>query len=864
MQPTRAPVRSRRWSRVVHLLAAAGLGILSASCGDDPVAVPILQPTALDLERQAFRVRIDLASGEMTVVKPSSGFMRSAAGGPSLSIISDDGIELTTENLTRQTVSGMTIVKFDVTITNKFHSVDLVTSTFPKPPAGIDAVLLFPFRAVPTSGDLGATIAASSDWDGVGTFGSGSPHNFFNASDCSRKGEDDCFRWEAYPSPIAAGGFTAPQTVGFMMSSKVTAFDAYLVIAADLKDQVARPWGTITGKVAAATRGGLANMGVRVDAGGFTGLTSSSGAYSITNISSGPRTVSLTTMPSGCTDPGPQTIRLERGTTRIVDFALECTSILLTADAGGDQFVTRGSTVTLDGSASVETTADPVSWTWTQVSGPDVTGGTGHLVGVKPTFVVPTSPSSFEFDLRLSDGYITGAPDRVQINVMEDPERSLYVSPTGSDLNAGTRELPKRSVQAAIDEAAGRADGTDVYVAAGTYYESLTLASGVSIYGGYEPSRWLRDPSQHGVTIAGGTTAVQGTNVSGLTLEALSINSSNAWQPSQSSYGILLSGSSNVVIAGSVIRAGSGAPGAAGVWGSNGVNGASGAPGGGGDEDGCCGGHGGSAGWGPGYSGGSGGRGGGEGAHGGASGGWGSGPGGGYGGGGGAGGDPGRDGGNGGHGQFGAHGAVGSPVAGFGTISTSGFVPLQGNNGVAGLRGSGGGGGGGGGGQGGTWVDDGSGAGGGGGGAGGTAGQGGLGGVGGGGSFAIFLVASSGIVIRDNHIFASNGGAGGRGGAGGYAGAGGAGGRGGTGSDEVGDGGDGGNGGWGGFGGHGAGGNGGHSIGILEDAASSTVLTNVMITTGSAGAGASTYSAWGPYWVPGGSAGEKVDHKKMP
>ena len=46
--------------------------------------------------------------------------------------------------------------------------------------------------------------------------------------------------------------------------------------------------------------------------------------------------------------------------------------VFLTADAGSDQMVEVGSAVTLDGSASAVTNGGTLSYSWTQVSGPNV------------------------------------------------------------------------------------------------------------------------------------------------------------------------------------------------------------------------------------------------------------------------------------------------------------------------------------------------------------------------------------------------------------------------------------------------------------------------------------------------------------
>ena len=70
-----------------------------------------------------------------------------------------------------------------------------------------------------------------------------------------------------------------------------------------------------------------------------------------------------------------------------------------------------------------------------------------------------------------------------------DPERGVYVSNDGNDLNDGSRAQPLRTIQSGISKAAGL--GSDVFVRTGNYPEKLTLQGGVSIFGGYGPD-WVR------------------------------------------------------------------------------------------------------------------------------------------------------------------------------------------------------------------------------------------------------------------------------------------------------------------------------------------------------------------------------------
>ncbi len=432
-----------------------------------------------------------------------------------------------------------------------------------------------------------------------------------------------------------------------------------------------------------------------------------------------------------------------------------------------------------------------------------------------------------------------------------DEAQAIFVATNGSDGNPGTKDRPKRTIQAAIDAAASQ--GKDVYVSEGTYSESLTLKSGVSIYGGYSRQNgWARSDAYH-VVIMGGTTAVFCNGQSNIVLDHLRVYAANATAAGSSSYAVRLVSCQNVTIRKSLLQADDGGPGAAG---SNGSAGAAGSPGGDGapgceDSSGWCdtcnrppggtGGHG--CGGNNGGTGGTAGHGGGNGGTGGS----GIGP----GGAGGAGGSCDRDWNgscgigcwNGSPGSPGGNGANGTDGAGgqaFNTASTSFYVASNGSSGTNGQ--AGGGGGGGGGGHGGDDDCDSYGSAGGGGGGGGCGGTAGSGGGGGGGSFGLWASSSSNVRVLDCSIVTGDGGSGGSGGSGGAGGAGGpagsGGGYGGNGEqDDGGCGADGGPGGRGGRGGHGGGGGGGPSVGIVFRLCSSCSQSGNAFTLGSAGSG---------------------------
>ncbi|WP_455207238.1 PKD domain-containing protein [Kaarinaea lacus] len=537
------------------------------------------------------------------------------------------------------------------------------------------------------------------------------------------------------------------------------------------------------------------------------------------------------------------------------------------ADAGMDQDISRNFTVTLDGSASSDPDGDTLSYTWTQVYGPDVTEGNGYLTGEMAQFNAPEDVSTLIFELRVNDGAGDSAPDEVQVNILEDANVALFVDgDNGSDDSGdGSRDNPYQSLAKALGSVS--ANQEDIYVMSRTndtaYDETaavLQVPTGTSLYGGFD-MQWVRDTATNRTRVDAYSTAIafSGVNfdtwLSGFDIET--VNSGDAGssvygvvamsgfanlvisdntittgdvgfgdsRTPGSNYGVYLSQLNNVRLQRSVITTGAAGHGAVGLQGNIGENGSNGADGsgsgqasGGTGNAGYDGGDGGARGTCLVYTNGLPGSPGGGGA---------------LAGGGGAGGsgssaDPGSPGGN---GLVGAAGVAGAGGTGIGAMD-GGYIPVTG---VRGGRGNpGGGGGGGGGGEASFWSE--CGGGGGGGGEGGGGGQGGEGGQGGAASIGVWLDSIQGeIIISDSDIASGFGGDGNSGGLGGNGGSGGGYGRGAT--ANGGNGGRGGNGGNGGTGGYGGAGAGGPSIGVLIGSNLAPTLSDNVIVSGSGGIG---------------------------
>jgi subtilisin family serine protease len=89
-----------------------------------------------------------------------------------------------------------------------------------------------------------------------------------------------------------------------------------------------------------------------------------------------------------------------------------------TANAGPDQTVDAGSTVRLDGSGSTDPNGSPLTYSWTQTSGPSVT--LSSSTSSNPSFTAPqpsaTTNLVFKLEVTNNDG-VKSDPDSVTITV---------------------------------------------------------------------------------------------------------------------------------------------------------------------------------------------------------------------------------------------------------------------------------------------------------------------------------------------------------------------------------------------------------------------------------------------------------------
>jgi len=166
-----------------------------------------------------------------------------------------------------------------------------------------------------------------------------------------------------------------------------------------------------------------------------------------------------------------------------------------------------------------------------------------------------------------------------------DAGHAVFVAAGGSDAGGtcGAITAPCGSVQLGIDRANVMGVGTIVYVAAGTYTESVSLVAGVTVQGGWDyesDGGWAPvctgNPAQ-AVVIAAPSNAnvtVQATDIGGAALlQTLTIASmaQSAVQPGESIYGIVATGSTTLALDDVVVSVVGGGGGSTGMPGDGGA-----------------------------------------------------------------------------------------------------------------------------------------------------------------------------------------------------------------------------------------------------------------------------------------------------
>ena len=122
----------------------------------------------------------------------------------------------------------------NLTVGSRLPTTDLVTPTvFPRAPQGTTGILVFPFSAAGL-GTPGGGATPNADWDNA-------PANLFNDfSGCSTSKTTDCYRSETFLAPLYGGETSEPRAVGFDVDKNAHTVSAYIVVAADLRDNPIR------------------------------------------------------------------------------------------------------------------------------------------------------------------------------------------------------------------------------------------------------------------------------------------------------------------------------------------------------------------------------------------------------------------------------------------------------------------------------------------------------------------------------------------------------------------------------------------------------------------------------------------------
>lgn len=165
-----------------------------------------------------------------------------------------------------------------------------------------------------------------------------------------------------------------------------------------------------------------------------------------------------------------------------------------------------------------------------------------------------------------------------------DASRSVFVSPFGRDGGHdghggdGSMQAPLRTLSAAL-ELAERTGRASVLVAAGVYEEQVTLVAEVSIYGGYSPRDWSRDPANIVEVVASSPVMSCVELDSAIEVTDLTVRALDASSYGGSTLALRLSRCFAARFSRVTAVAGKGADGAAGASARDGADGLDGAPG---------------------------------------------------------------------------------------------------------------------------------------------------------------------------------------------------------------------------------------------------------------------------------------------
>ena len=211
------------------------------------------------------------------------------------------------------------------------------------------------------------------------------------------------------------------------------------------------------------------------------------------------------------------TLTVQDGTATVSDTMLvtitDSENAVPTVNAGPDQEVAEGNTVTLSGTATDPDEGDILTHIWTQVSPPSPAIAFANSSALSTTFTAPQVDTDTAFTLRLraSDGSDTAA-DTVQVTVRDRPVRTGSASGTWT-VGDIVRILDSKGDHSLMAIATCD-EGTRVTGAtAGTYlegmwsafgggvYPSASMAYGASDFRKWAPGEWLFFTVRHNTAL---------------------------------------------------------------------------------------------------------------------------------------------------------------------------------------------------------------------------------------------------------------------------------------------------------------------------------------------------------------------------
>lgn len=123
-------------------------------------------------------------------------------------------------------------------------------------------------------------------------------------------------------------------------------------------------------------------------------------------------------------------------------------------------------------------------------------------------------------------------PDQNCDGIDGEVSNGIFVTQTGKDTAAGTKDAPVASVGKAINLALLKGK-RDVYVATGVYEETLVLQAGVHVYGGYSVNFMFHDAAAHETVLLGGAPTANNPG----TVNAIALGSGKATLDGMTVYG---------------------------------------------------------------------------------------------------------------------------------------------------------------------------------------------------------------------------------------------------------------------------------------------------------------------------------------